>query len=137
MRTRHRFGRALAAVAVATALVAACGSTTDVAFELVAAPAAAEVIHEQAPDVVVLDVRTPEEFVAGHLANAQNVDFYASDFASQLDELDKDTPYVVYCRSGNRSASAIEIMRNLGFTEVWEVDGGIIAWEQAGLKFGS
>jgi rhodanese-related sulfurtransferase len=82
---------------------------------------------------VLLDVRTAEEFNEARVPGSVNVDFYAADFASQLDTLAKDVPYVVYCRSGNRSSQTMNIMRDLGFLEVWDVDGGIISWNEAGL----
>lgn len=118
--------------------VAACGGDTATqvveaprTFTLVQPVEAAEVMAE--PGVVVLDVRTPEEFQAGHVAGALNIDFYASDFESQLDELGKDVTYVVYCRSGNRSGQSLDLMEQLGFTTVYDVDGGIIEWFDAGL----
>ena len=124
--------RVLFGVALVATLVAGCGgSTSEATFDLVAPPAAAEVIATETP--VVLDIRTPEEFASGHLADAVLIDFYEPDFATQLDVLDKDQTYVVYCRSGNRSASAIETMRELGFNDVVEVDGGIVAWVANGL----
>lgn len=118
-------------------LLAACGgSTTATAaaeIQLVSPSEAATVLSERAPEVVLLDVRTPEEFNEVRVPGSVNVDFYAADFASQLDTLAKDVPYVVYCRSGNRSSQTMNIMRELGFLEVWDVDGGIISWNEAGL----
>ena len=94
----------------------------------------AAVIHESPPDgMVVLDVRTPEEFAAGRLEGATMIDFYAPDFADQLAQLDGNTPYLLYCRSGNRSGQTLTLMRQMGFTDVTEIDGGIAAWQQAGL----
>ncbi len=84
-------------------------------------------------DLVVLDVRTPEEFSEGHLDSAINIDFYEADFGTNLANLDKDVPYVLYCRSGNRSGTTAQEMRSLGFTEVYEVDGGILSWLDSGL----
>jgi rhodanese-related sulfurtransferase len=84
-------------------------------------------------DLVVLDVRTPEEFAEGHLDGAVMIDFYRDDFADQIADLDPDVPYLLYCRSGNRSGQTMNIMRELGFSEVWDVDGGIISWNEAGL----
>lgn len=84
-------------------------------------------------DVVVLDVRTPEEYAAGHIDGAVLVDFQADDFADQIDALDRDTPYVLYCRSGNRSAQARDLMDELGFRDVTDVAGGFQAWLAAGL----
>ncbi len=84
-------------------------------------------------DLVVLDVRTPEEFAEGHLEGAVLVDFYDPDFADQLAELEPDVPYLLYCRSGNRSGQTTALMADLGFTDVADIDGGIVAWEQQGL----
>ncbi len=90
-------------------------------------------IHQEAPaDLVVLDVRTPEEFDAGHIEGAVMLDFYEPDFATRLAELDPDVPYLLYCRSGNRSGQTAAIMEELGFDNVADVDGGVIAWTAAG-----
>jgi phage shock protein E len=70
----------------------------------------------------VVDVRTPEEFDAGHLDGAVNIDYQHDDFAQLVGELPKDVPYVVYCASGRRATGAVEQMRDLGFTDV--VNGG-------------
>ncbi len=83
-------------------------------------------------DLVVLDVRTPEEFAAGHLEGATLVDFYDPDFADQLADLDPDVPYLLYCQSGNRSGQSAVLMEQLGFTDVADVDGGILAWTEVG-----
>ena len=61
------------------------------------------------------------------------LDFYRDDFADQLAGLDPDAPYLLYCRSGNRSGQAATIMDGLGFSNVANVDGGIISWTEAGL----
>ena len=82
--------------------------------------------------LTVLDVRTPEEFSEGHLEDATMIDFYEPDFPDQIAQLDPDAEYLVYCRSGNRSGQTIELMAELGFTNVTEVAGGIQAWTAAG-----
>ena len=82
---------------------------------------------------VVLDIRTADEFAQGHLAGAKDLDFYQPTFAASLGELDKSTPYLVYCHSGNRSGKARAMMEQLGFQDVVEVAGGITAWTAAGL----
>lgn len=88
----------------------------------------------QNPDFTILDIRTEEEFRSGTILSSINVDYYKSEsFKSELNKLDKSKKYLVYCRSGNRSAKAIEIMKSLGFTDVTELDGGIISWQAAGL----
>jgi rhodanese-related sulfurtransferase len=81
---------------------------------------------------VVIDVRTDEEFAAGHLDRAELIDFYATDFGDRLALLDRSVPYAIYCRSGNRSGQTAAIMRDLGFTDVVELGGGIVAWQAEG-----
>ena len=80
----------------------------------------------------IVDVRTPAEFAAGHLREAQNIDVQGASFDAQVAELPKDGSYLVYCRSGNRSAAAVARMKQLGFTDV--IDGGAFdALVEAGL----
>jgi rhodanese-related sulfurtransferase len=119
-------------IALAAAIAVAGCSPSEATLETVSAEAAAEVIANT-PDVVVLDIRTPEEFTEGFIEGASNIDFYRSDFAGQLDMLDKDAPYVVYCRSDNRSGDAMDVFADLGFTNVTEIDGGIVNWYESGL----
>lgn len=115
-------------------LVAACSSGSDTAtIELVSPEEAVQVIDDEPAGLVVLDIRTPEEFNDVRLANAINIDYYDADFADQLDDLDKNDPYVMYCRSGNRSSNAVETMKELGFVEVYEIDGGIVNWYDSGF----
>lgn len=83
-------------------------------------------------NVVILDIRTPEEYSSGHIENAVNVDYYAADFINKLEKLDKNATYMVYCRSGNRSGSTVTQMEKLGFKSVYELNGGINAWLKAG-----
>ena len=86
--------------------------------------------------MLIVDVRTPEEFAETHVIDAVNVDVQAPDFDERIAELPKDGAYLVYCRSGNRSAQAIERMRALGFTDV-EDGGGLDDMESAGYPFTS
>jgi rhodanese-related sulfurtransferase len=82
--------------------------------------------------VVVLDVRTAAEFAAGHLKGATNLDFYDKDFEAKLAKLDKTQPYLVNCAVGGRSARACNAMSKLDFKSVFDLKGGIAAWEKAG-----
>jgi phage shock protein E len=84
------------------------------------------------PGTVVLDVRTPQEFAAGHLAGARNLDISAPDFSNQLAALDRSATYAVYCHSGNRSGQALQAMSAAGFGHVADLSGGITAWSEAG-----
>ena len=82
--------------------------------------------------VVILDVRTPGEFMTGSIHGAQNIDFESGNFESQIETLDKEGIYAVYCRSGNRSGQAAKIMYDAGFQNIFNLDGGVIDWTNAG-----
>lgn len=104
-------------------------------IETISAQEAFDLIQENAgnADFVIVDVRTAEEFAGGHIENAVNIDYYASTFESDINALDKDKEYLIYCRSGSRSGKALDIMEDLGFQEVYDLGGGIVAWTNAGL----
>lgn len=87
----------------------------------------------QEAGVVTLDVRTPEEFKEGHLVNALNINVEGATFDSEVSKLDKDATYAVYCRSGRRSSVAIDRMKDAGFTNLVNMNAGILEWEAAGL----
>ncbi len=95
---------------------------------------ARQVLREHAQDAnfVVLDVRTPGEYAAGHLNQAQNIDVSAPDFADRLNALDKTKSYFVYCRSGNRSRHALREMGAAGFGQVYHLSNGVRGWQSAG-----
>lgn len=84
-------------------------------------------------DFVLLDVRTPEEFAAGRIAGATNVDFQAPDFKEKLATLDKSKAYLVHCAKGGRSKKATDAMTAAGFGTVYDLLGGMTAWERADL----
>jgi rhodanese-related sulfurtransferase len=83
--------------------------------------------------VVILDVRTKEEFAEGHIANAININVESDTFLSQIAKLDKSKTYAVYCRSGRRSADAVAKMSNEEFISLANLNGGVIDWANAGL----
>src|SRR5210317_1561126 len=76
-----------------------------------------------AAEGTVLDVRTPEEWSEGTIANAKKMNYHDEDFANQIESLDKTKPVLVYCKRGGRSASAAEILKEKGFTKVYNLDG--------------
>ncbi|HSI33186.1 MAG: rhodanese-like domain-containing protein [Phycisphaerae bacterium] len=84
------------------------------------------------PGVIVLDVRTPAEFKTRRLKGAVLADVKSQTFEKRIAELDKTRPYAVYCAMGPRSTKACELLRKAGFTQLYELDGGILAWEKAG-----
>jgi rhodanese-related sulfurtransferase len=79
-----------------------------------------------------LDVRTAAEFESGHLHGAKNLDSLSAGFKASLAALDKSRPYLLYCARGNRSAKVFDLMKELGFSRVTHLDGGIRAWTSAG-----
>jgi phage shock protein E len=145
LRTLVAAGSLVAALGIAAGCGESTGAGTDSTTDTTAAaqtarssvtlvsPDQAADLLETRSDLVLLDVRTPEEFDQAHLAGADLHDFYEPDFAQQLSELDPDAAYVVYCQSGNRSSQATALMAEMGFTEVYDVDGGIQSWVAAGL----
>jgi phage shock protein E len=120
--------RLAAALALAAVLVAGCGpaagdeAATPPASSAETADAALSGVAAEAEGRVLIDVRTPAEVAEGALEGAIAIDLQGPDFAAAVDELPRDDAYFVYCRSGNRSGQAIEIMRELGFTDL--VNGG-------------
>jgi hydroxyacylglutathione hydrolase len=86
-------------------------------------------LHDN-PDVFMLDVREPDEFAAGHIPGITLISM--GDIASRLNEIPKDKEVIVTCRTGNRSAQVTDFLRAQGFTNVHNMEGGIVAWEEAG-----
>lgn len=82
--------------------------------------------------VIVLDIRTPDEFADGHIAGATNIDFMAGDFAERLARLDREKSYLLHCASGRRSTNSLPQFSKLGFTNLIHLDGGFKAWQAAG-----
>ena len=80
------------------------------------------------PGVVLVDVRTPAEFMSGHIEGAINIDFNSGNFESEISKLSKADIYAIYCRSGSRSSQAASVMDNVGFQEVYNLNAGIIDW---------
>ena len=84
------------------------------------------------PAVIVLDVRRPDEFAAGHLKNAVLLNYESGTFSEDITKLDKSKTYAVYCHSGRRSGLATSEMAKVGFNHVYNLDGGISGWMAAG-----
>jgi rhodanese-related sulfurtransferase len=128
--------RILALTIAAALVVTACGGTDTVAeprIETVDAVRFAEIIDEAPNDLVILDLRTPDEFNAARIRGAVNIDYYETSFLNNLDALDKRVTYAIYCHSGDRSDDTRWIMEGLGFTNVSVLSNGVITWYQSGL----
>ena len=117
--------------ATAAAQGPAAPVTAPSAPERVDAVRFAEVVAS--PGVTILDVRTPEEFAAGHIEGAINYNVEGPDFSAQIAGLDPAGTYAVYCRSGNRSQPAVAAMAQAGIPGIYELESGIIGWDEAGL----
>jgi rhodanese-related sulfurtransferase len=106
-------------------------------YETITVDEAARLIEENKdnPDFVILDVRTSGEYEAGHLESAINIDFYSDSFEKQLGALDRGKIYLQYCRIGGRSKSTLAVMKRLDFREVYNMDGGFMAWGKKGYPF--
>jgi thioredoxin 1 len=86
----------------------------------------------ETPNAVLLDVRTPDEFSEGFIAGARNLDWNTK-FKTDVVKYNKDLPYFVYCLAGGRSNAAVTFMKQQGFTQVYELQGGVLKWQGAGL----
>ena len=138
-RTRMALAGGLLAAGLA---LSGCGSTDSGTTTVEAgAPQAPRGEHVDADTfraslsdgVTVLDVRTPQEFADGHIAGAVNIDVNSPDFAQQVAELDPEGTYAVYCRSGNRSRTAMAVMQDAGLSDVFGLEGGIGALDPEDL----
>jgi phage shock protein E len=83
---------------------------------------------EKSANQTIIDIRTPQEFNQGHIEGAVNINFYDSNFIDQIAKYDKNQPIFIYCRSGNRTSPASRKMADFGFTQINDLEGGILYW---------
>jgi rhodanese-related sulfurtransferase len=95
-------------------------------------PSDAYALIRNSSNLVIIDVRTPQEYQSGRLDEAINLDYYSHGFLNNLTSLDKNSTYLIYCRRGIRGGLALGIMRDLGFKEVYNIAGGLTQWAQEG-----
>ena len=96
----------------------------------ISAAQAATMIKEK-KDLQLIDVRTAGEYAEGHLANAKLIP--VQELARRLSEINKSKPVLLYCRSGHRSGNALKMLQGQGYTDAKQIEGGITAWQEAGL----
>ncbi len=152
--SRHRSSLVVTSLAVSLCSVVAvgCGSDGDSSVASTAAPSTAPttaapvgapavllspqegaaLIASMGPALTLIDVRTPEEFAAGHIEGAINFDLEGGQFSAQIAPLDRSATYAVYCHSGRRSALAAQAMTDAGFNQLYDI-GGLQDWVNAGL----
>ncbi|MCD4731764.1 MAG: rhodanese-like domain-containing protein [Bacteroidales bacterium] len=83
---------------------------------------------------IILDTRTTGEYNKGHLRNSVFLDYSSSSFKAEIEKLDKNKKYLIYCRSGNRSKTTLNMMKKMDFIEAYNMVGGIKAWTKAGYQ---
>ena len=114
-------------------VILSCNGQASKNIKTIDAPAFAEKI-KTTDSPQILDVRTPEEFSSDHIENAKNINWLGDSFVKDAANLDKTKPVFVYCKSGGRSAKATQKLQELGFTTIYELDGGFLKWDAAGLS---
>jgi rhodanese-related sulfurtransferase len=132
----------ITAIIASLFLLSSCASSTDTKTDVFSVNnpiKTPEEIHQILTDktmnnLQIIDVRTPAEFYASCLPNAKNMDVKSKDFTSQIGALDKNGSYLLYCRSGVRSAEAETQMKQAGFSNIIQLKGGITAWGAAGYN---
>jgi len=89
---------------------------------------------DSTPEAQIIDVRTPEEFASDHIENSKNINWLDPSFVTEVQKLDKTKPVFVYCKVGGRSDKAVSKLEELGFTTIYQLEGGIMKWDAAGLS---
>ena len=120
----------LIVAAVLAALLLASCSTSSSATNLDAVAFSQKTAES---GVITLDVRTPGEFMVGHIQGAINIDVEGLDFESEIAKLDKSATYAVYCQSCRRSVIAVEAMQKSGFSQLFNLTSGVIDWQANNL----
>jgi rhodanese-related sulfurtransferase len=133
MANTRRVTLILASFATVVIMSIACFNFFCIAQQLVyktISVSDARALMESSSNVLVVDVRSPQEYAQGHLYGAINIPL--SDLPLRIGGLEKNRPILVYCRTGHRSAQASSILVNAGFTQIYNLEGGITAWINAG-----
>jgi rhodanese-related sulfurtransferase len=86
------------------------------------------------PDFIIIDIRTQVEFESGHIENAKLIDYYSKNFLKNMEKLDKNKTYLIYCRSANRSTRTLSLIKDMGFTSLYNMEKGINGWIKNGYK---
>jgi thioredoxin len=130
--THSKLKKTLLTILFLGVLAFGCNGQSSKDFETISAQDFSQKIRST-PTGQILDVRTPKEYADQHLDNALNIDWNGDDFEGKVQKLDKTKPVFVYCMAGARSKSAANKLHELGFKEIYNLDGGILKWNAAGL----
>ena len=116
-------------------ILPSCSAQQDGTSTALSAKEASTLIekHKDDPNFIILDIRTPGEYQSGHLKDSIMIDYYSKSFGDQIGRLDRGKSYLVYCRSGNRSARSMALFEKLQFKKIYHLSSGINSWFAAGL----
>ena len=117
---------------IATSIISCNGQTSEKIKEI--SPKVFSKKMNATPNAQVIDVRTPQEFDGGHLDQAINIDWFDSNFDTKIQKLDKTKPVFVYCKTNGRSPRAARKLEELGFSKIYNMQGGLIQWDAEGLS---
>lgn len=129
MRAKRRELLAAAAVLLFAPHAATASGLRDVS------PEVAYLALQSDASIIVLDIRTPSDFAAGHVEGALNIDYYARDFPDRIQALDPGQTYIVYCQKGVRSRSLMRALIGSRFNDVMHIAEGLAGWRSKGLPF--
>ncbi len=110
-----------------------CGHSDKTSTAEILAPKEFAAELKSNPEIILLDVRTPEEVQSGFIVGERNIDYNGAGFEKALDSLDHSKTYFVYCAAGKRSGKALDLMKAKGFQQVTSLEGGLKAWTASGL----
>lgn len=127
-----KFTSKLLILIICIAIISCKGQTSENVKSIEAKAFSEEIIAT--PNAQIIDVRTPEEFQSEHIDKAVNADWLNANFVANTSKFDKSKPVFVYCKSGGRSSQASSKLAELGFTNIYELQGGILKWNAAGLS---
>ncbi len=111
----------------ASFLLTSCTSQETAHYKILAVDQYEQAVTDQ--NVQIIDVRTADEFADGYIKGAKNINLQNEDFELIANDLDKEKPVYIYCRSGMRSAKAGKTLEEMGFKEIYDLKGGILAWK--------
>lgn len=116
-------------------ILPSCSAQQDQNITALSPTEAADLIekHKVDADFIILDIRTPGEYQSGHIKGATMIDYYSKSFVDEIGRLDKEKSYLVYCRSGNRSAHSMDLFTKLQFQKIYHLSSGINSWISEGL----
>jgi len=117
----------LSFIALFMAITTACEAQKTEGVTIISAEEA-KIAMAAEEELILVDIRTPEEFAEGNIKGAKNINFHDADFEAQMQHLDKEKPLYIYCRSGVRSAKAAKQLQEMGFREIYDIEGGFLNW---------